>query len=266
MDAPGDHWDALAAEVAYSLAFDLQASLEYFDEDAVLMPVDARPDNPTKVDVRKRFLRVFDAERDFVRHVWTVIGPLLDGAAPVVVLFDIDQTLGSRKGRAEESATLVRPAAAPLMGQLREAGVRMGILTTRGITDLRANLDDALHLRRIAPYLDPDHITAAEMSEHADVTVTTTSAEVEPEIFERFRALLAPPYDDLDAFRGFRDDRGRPLPATDLNKLLQLAATVQAHPGVRLVVVDDRDYAALLGGADRPVVGVHLAPHERAHF
>jgi hypothetical protein len=31
-------------------------------------------------------------------------------------------------------------------------------------------------------------------------------------------------------------------------------------------VVDDRDYAALLGGADSPVVGVHLAPHERAHF
>jgi len=131
---------------------------------------------------------------------------------------------------------------------------------------LRANLDDALHLRGIAPYIDPDHITAAEMSEHADVTVTTTSAEVEPEIFQRFRSLLAPPYDDLDAFRGFHDDRGWPLLAIDLNKLLQLATTVQAHPDVRLVVVDDRDYAALLGGADSPVVGVHLSPHERAHF
>jgi hypothetical protein len=152
------------------------------------------------------------------------------------------------------------------MEQLRDADVRMGILTTRGITDLRANLDDALHLRGIAPYIDPDHITAAEMSEHADVTVTTTSAEVAPDIFDRFRSLLAPPYDDLDTFRALRDDGGQPLPAADLNKLLQLAAIVPQHRGVRLVVVDDRDYAALLGGPGSPVVGVHLAHHERAHF
>jgi hypothetical protein len=32
------------------------------------------------------------------------------------------------------------------------------------------------------------------------------------------------------------------------------------------VVVDDRDYAALLGGPGSPVFGVHLAQHERAHF
>src|SRR5918994_5357210 len=186
MGAPEDQWEGMAGEVAYSLAYDLQESLEYFDEDAVLMPVDAREDDPTRVDVRKRFLRIFDAERDFVRRVWTTVGPLLADSLPVVVLFDIDQTLGSRKGRVDESATLVRPAAAPLMEQLRDADVRMGILTTRGITDLRANLDDALHLRGIAPYIDPAHITAAEMSEHADVTVTTTSAEVAPDIFDRF--------------------------------------------------------------------------------
>lgn len=46
------------------------------------------------------------------------------------------------------------------------------------------------------------------MSEHADITVATTSAEVEPETFERLRSLLAPPYDDLDAFRVARNGRG----------------------------------------------------------
>lgn len=266
MGTPGNHWDEIAAEVAYSLAFDLHESLEYFDEDVVLMPVDARDDDPTKVDERKRFMRVFDAERDFVRHVWAVVEPLLGDGVPVVVLFDIDQTLGSRKGRLEENATLVRPAAAPLMRQLREAGVRMGILTTRGITELRANLDDVLHLRGIATYVDPVHITAAEMAEHADITVATTGAEVEPDIFDRFRSLLIPPYQDLDTFRALRDDRGEPLPAKDLNKLLQLATIVQLHDDVRIVAVDDRDYAALLAGPQARVVGVHLAHHERAHY
>jgi hypothetical protein len=254
----------MAGEVAYALAFDLQASLEYFDEDAVLIPWDARADDPTKVDVRRRFLRVFDAERDFVRHVWQVVGPLLDVPASVVVLFDIDQTIGSRKGRDQQSATLVRPAAAPLMSQLGEDGVRMGILTTRGISDLRANLDDTLHLHRIAPYIDPVHITAAQMSEHADLLVT--SAEVTPAVFDRFRGLLAPPYDELEAFRRLRDHRGRPLPSIDINKLLQLAVSVQAHQDACFVVVDDRDYAAYLGGTGTRVVGVHLAPEERAHF
>ena len=255
----------MAGEVAYALAFDLHTSLEYFDEDAVLIPADARRDDPTKVDVRKRFLRVFDAERDFVRRVWGAVTPLL-GDGPVVVLFDIDQTLGSRKGRVRESATLVRPAAAPLLRELREEGVTLGIHPTRGITQLRDDLHDALHLAGIAPYVDVDHVTAAEMAEHADVAVTSTSADVTADAFARFRALLASPYDDLDAFRRWRDARGRPLPPKDLNKLLQLGVILDDHPDTSFVVVDDRDYADLLAGPRARIVGVHLAEHERAHY
>lgn len=254
----------MAGEVAYSLAFDLQASLQYFDASTVLIPADALPGDPTTVDVRRRFLRVFDAERDFVRHVWAVVEPLLD--AEVVVLFDIDQTLGSRKGRPGVSATLIRPSARPLLAQLREVGVLVGILTSRGISDLRANLDDALHLRRIAPFVDPEHVIAAATTEHADTAVTTTSAEVDAAIFERVQPLLAAPYDELETFRDFRDERGRSLPAIDVNKLLQLSSASRTHPRVRFVVVDDRDYAALLGRPSSPVSGVHLPPHERAHY
>jgi hypothetical protein len=265
MRTPDEQWDEMAGEVAYALAFDLHTSLQYFDEDVVLMPVDARDDDPTKVDIRKRFLRVFNSERDFVRRVWGAVTPLL-GDRQVVVLFDIDQTLGSRKGRPGESATLVRPSAAPLMRELAESGVTMGILTTRGITELCDNLDDTLHLRRIAPYIDVAHLTAAEMAEHADVTVTTTSADVAPLVFGRFRRLLRQPYDDVESFGALRDARGRPLPPKDLNKLLQLAVIREDHKEPTFVVIDDRDYADLLAGPEARVVGVHLAEHERAHY
>jgi hypothetical protein len=266
-----DIWDDVSGDVAYALAFDLQHSLEYFDADAVLMSVDAREDDPTKVDVRKRFLRVFAAERAFVRHVWSVVAPLTRGGN-VVVLFDIDQTLGSRKGRPGkegkpgESATLVRPAAAPLMARLHGAGVVMGILTTRGITDIRANLADALHLKGVAPYIDPAHLTAAEMPEHASTAATTSSDEIAEEVFAKFRHLLAPAYAELPAFRSWRDFRGRPLPVKDIDKLLQLATTVEDHREQLFVVVDDRDYAGLLAGPDARAVGVHLPENERAHF
>lgn len=251
--------------MAYALAFDLHTSLAYFDEDAVLMPVDARDDDPARVDERKRFLRMFDAERDFVHRVWRALEPVI-AERRTVVLFDIDQTLGSRKGRPGESATLVRPAAVPLMRELRDAGLSMGILTTRGITEVRSNLADELHLGDIAPYLDDAHITAADMPEHADVATTASSAEVPAGVFDRFGHLLRPPYDDLEAFRALRDRRGRPLPAKDINKLLQLAAIRQHHPDTCFVVVDDRDYADLLAGTEVGVLGIHLADHERAHY
>ena len=54
------------------------------------------------------------------------------------------------------------------------------------------------------------------------------------------------------------------LPATDTAKLVQLAGVRVADPGAVVLVVDDRDDAALLPGPD--VVGVHLAEDERAHF
>ena len=260
-------WDAISGEVAYALAFDLQHSLEYFDADAVLIRADASATDPTKVDVRKRFLRVFAAERAFVRHVWSVIAPLAANAqGQVVVLFDVDQTLGSRKGRDGESATLIRPAAVPLMERLRDAGVLMGILTTRGISDLQAGLEDALHLKGVAPYLDPRHLTATEMPEQAPTAATTSSDTVPEEQLARFRHLLLPAYADLAAFRAWRDERGRPLPVKDLDKLLQLAAIVERHPEDVFVVVDDRDYAGLLAGPEARLVGVHLPEDERAHF
>lgn len=198
-----------------------------------------------------------------MRRVWSVLTPLLD-AAEIVVLFDIDQTLGSRKGRSGESATLVRPSAVPLMRELREAGVTMGVLTTRGITELCENLEDALHLEGIAPYLDVRHLTGHGMPEHADITVTISSDEVPAEVFARIQPILRSPYDDVGAFRALRDRRGRPLPAKDLNKLLQLAAIREHHPDTCFVAIDDRDYAELLGGPETGVVGIHLADHERA--
>src|SRR3954469_21991232 len=159
---PEQVWADIAGEVAYALAFDWQNTLEYFDADKVLMAADARDDDATKVDQRKRFLRVFESERQFVCAVWSAAGPLLE-FEQLVVLFDIDQTLGSRKGRTGESATLIRPSAPPLMGALRDNGAVMGILTTRGISDLHANLADELHLGGVADYLDPRHLTGAEM-------------------------------------------------------------------------------------------------------
>ncbi|NHC47598.1 hypothetical protein [Motilibacter aurantiacus] len=263
--APEQVWSDISGEVAYALAFDWQNTVEYFDADAVLMSSDARDDDATKVDQRKRFLRVFESERRFVCSVWSAAAPLLaDG--PLIVLFDIDQTLGSRKGREGESATLVRPCAAPLMGALRDAGAVMGIITTRGITDLHSNLADTLHLGGVADYLDPRFLTGAEMERYAEMAAYTTSAEVPQEQFSRFRAVLAPPYDELPAFRELRDARGRPLPAKDLDKLLQLAAIREEHPGQRFLVVDDRDYAGLLAGAQARVVGVHLTEAARAHY
>src|SRR3954452_14241395 len=198
---PEQVWADSAGEVAYALAFDWQNTLEYFDADKVLMAADARHDDATKVDQRKRFLRVFESERQFVCAVWSTAGPLLDDGE-LVVLFDIDQTLGSRKGRAGESATLIRPSAAPLLRALRDSGAVMGILTTRGITDLHSNLADKLHLGGVADYLDPRFLAAAEMEQYADVAATTTGDEVPAELFARFSALLAPPYDGLEAFRG----------------------------------------------------------------
>lgn len=260
-----DVWDDMAGEVAYALAHDLQSSLEYFDRDSVLMREDARADDPTRVDVRRRFLRVFDAERDFVRHVSRAVFPLLDGP-PVVVLFDIDQTLGSRKSRSDEDATLVRPAAVPLMRALQEAGVTMGILTSRGITELQRNLVDGLHLQSLAPYVSETHLTAAEMDRHVDVATLPPSDEVTAELHERLAPLLQPEYQDRAALRALRDDRGRPLPPIDLAKLLQLAVVREDHPDTVFVVVDDRDYVDLLGGSSVRLVGVHLAPHERAHY
>src|SRR3954462_8454606 len=117
--APEQVWSDIAGEVAYALAFDWQNTLEYFDADRVLMAADARDDDATKVDQRKRFLRVFESERQFVSAVWTAAGPLLENET-LVVLFDIDETLGSRRVRAGESATLIRPSAAPLMRALRD--------------------------------------------------------------------------------------------------------------------------------------------------
>jgi len=256
----------MSGEVAYALAFDLQNSLAYFDADKVLIPTDARADEPTKVDIHRRFVRVFAAERAFVRRVWSTVAPLLEGPDQVVVLFDIDQTLGSRKGRPGEAATLVRPSAALLMAQLEAAGVLMGILTTRGISDLRANLEDALHLKRIAPYLDARHLTAAEMSEHSSYAATAPASEMPADALAPLASVLAPAYASVAALQAWRDERGRPLPPKDLDKLAQLRHVRDGHPDTMFVVVDDRDYAALLAGPAARVVGVHLAEDERAHY
>jgi hypothetical protein len=267
MDAdPHDVWDGMAGEVAYALAYDWHSSLEYFDSDTVLVRYDARDDDPGRVDVRKRFVRVFDSERAFVRRVWGMVAELREAGRRVVVLFDIDQTLGSRKGRDGQSATLVRPAAPLLMARLHEAGVVMGILTTRGISELHRNLEDVLHLQGVAPYLDPAHLTAAEMERYHSETPTVSADRVSPEVFARFCALLRAPYDDLETFRASQDERGSPLPVKDVDKLLQLAVVRSDHPEATFVVVDDRDYAGLLAGPAQRVVGVHLAEHERAHF
>lgn len=263
---PLTKWEQMAAEVAYTLACDLQTSLRYFDCDNVLIPSDARDDDPTRVDQRKRYLRMFSSERAFVVRVWTAVAaPLAARADAVVVLFDVDQTLGSRKGRDGESATLIRPSAVPLMAQLREVGARMGLLTTRGIRELRRNLEDVLHLQGIAPYLDENHLIAANMEVHADRTVDYPASQLAPDLYEPIRRLLAPPADTLEGLRAYRDERGRPLPAKDVNKLLQLAYLRQCYPYLEFVVVDDRDYAALLR-PDGPILGIHLAEHERAHF
>lgn len=202
----------MAGEVAYALAYDWHSSLEYFDSDTVLVRYDARTDDPRRVDVRKRFLRVFASERAFVRRVWSTVAELREAGRRVVVLFDIDQTLGSRKGRDGQTATLVRPAAPLLMARLHEAGVVMGILTTRGISELHRNLTDVLHLGGVAPYLDRAHLTAAEMERYHSDTPTVSADRVTGEVFERFRPLLRPPYDDLEVFRAHRDARGHALP------------------------------------------------------
>jgi hypothetical protein len=255
----------MAAYVAYTLASDLQTTLRYFDRDKVLISSDARDDDPTKVDQRKRFMRMFDSDRAFVLRVWTAVGEWLNFGDRLVVLFDLDQTLGSRKGRDGESATLLRPAAVPLLGQLRQDGLHLGIITTRGITELRRHLEDRLHLQAIAPYLDLEHLTAAGMELHAARMLDCTAADLPAGIYAPLRRLLAPPADTLEGLRAFRDARGLPLPAKDLNKLLQLASIRERYPYLRFLVVDDRDYAGLLQ-PDGPITGVHLAEHERAHY
>jgi phosphoglycolate phosphatase-like HAD superfamily hydrolase len=261
-------WEEIAPEVAYRLAYDLRTSLAYFDQDKVLIASDAREDEPTRVDPRKRFIRMYEAERAFVVRVREALERhRRQGHHDLVVLFDIDQTLGSRKRRDGQTATLLRPAAVPLLRQLAAEGVRTGIITTRGMSDLKENLEDALHLKGIAPYVDQTHLTAAEMELHADHTVERPSTETTPELFDEFAELLEPPLDEVGPFRAFRDARGAPLPAKDLNKLLQLAHLRRVHPGVSFVVVDDRDYAGLLrADGPRRITGVHLEEDERAHY
>lgn len=267
----------MAAEVAYALAFDLQASLQYFDEDEVLISVDARSDEPEKVDLRKRYVRVYESDRAFVRRVLTAVHEHLDGLAErgrererqLVVLFDIDQTLGSRKGKPGESATLLRPSAAPLMERLQALGVVQGIITTRGISDLESNLSDDNHLKRIAPYLEDSRLTAAEMERYQHSAATSDNDEVDEDTFLGFAHLLGPDLAEVDAFRAVRDEKGKPLPAKDLDKLLQLADTLaddeaDGQVDAEFLVIDDRDYAGLLR-TDR-LTGVHLAESERAHF
>ena len=109
----------------------------------------------------KQIGEMLHREEVFVKKIWDKITSVIEsGQKNIVILFDIDQTIGEIHslvvGDREQRCTIIRPSFNLLTERLRNLSIdlKIGLLSTRNIEDIQEQLKDPIHLQPIAQSVD----------------------------------------------------------------------------------------------------------------
>lgn len=266
-------WNEIQPTVITTLDHDTIPAICEADGDKAVITADKKP-GTDQVDEAARRERMLASEKKFVYRVLGDVLRLSDGdPRSTLVLFDLDQTLVSRKSRDEGTeGSVVRPSAVPLLLFLYKYGYTVGILTSRGTTDIMSGLIRPDDVQSVSEFIDRNYVLGVDQEDIGSIAVDA-AAELSVESFAVIQPILNDEYrskqsrDNYDAFRFWVDRKGKGFPVKDVIKLEKLADLNRQNPSVRYIVVDDREYAAQISTDPSVLVkGIQLAEDERAHF
>lgn len=267
-------WEAVAPAIFHRLVTVTIPLIDRIEGDKALIAADRVSEADERVDPERRHSRLRESEEAFFKRVYGEILRLTHGdPRGVVLLFDIDQTLASRKHiTGDYEGSLVRPAAPFLLDLLYKQGYVLSILTSRSVGDIMTGLMRKDDLAEIEPYISRQYVVGVEDQDLSDLGVDAEAA-FSFEDFMHFRPLLKQAFNtgeamiDEDAFRFYRDHKDKGFPVKDIIKLGKLADFHKHDPTSLFIVIDDRDYADMLSKEpEAKVKGIFLREHERAHY
>lgn len=118
----------------------------------------------TEDEKKEVFEERINAEKEFSRILLQSLSGLLERNKKILMLFDVDETIGKAfYDKKNVFHTVIRPAFLLIMKRLQDlrttGKVDVGLLTTRG--ELRKQLEDPENLQPIKEIIHPDHLYSA---------------------------------------------------------------------------------------------------------
>lgn len=207
-----------------------------------------------------------EGENAFVNKVLSTAYEAKEKFPKGIALFDIDETLvksatqgGNIATGPDKYNTVVRPAALPVLGALRDLGFKIGFITSRGPREglIDEALNDERNLLALKEMIDPEYINS-----------TDDKWILERMVQEGIRHVSDPAKMDkayqyfLDkgvVRKNIEDDDKGTITSSGYFQKCMIVADVKSKldPDTALLVVDDAAYASLLD-QENGVYGVEL--------
>lgn len=228
-------WNENQAAISQELAAGMQPFFDLHEDDYDL-------------DARANILaEKMQKEKEFARLLLPKLQELLTKSKKILMLVDVDETIGGNYyDRQEVKHTVIRPAFLAILKKLqaaRENGrLEVGLLTTR--KSLQQQLNEPENLHSIKDYVDFNHLYSAQAYGFEGGTFDALK-----DIGERKNSLLRPGLADED-YEYFCE-------VDSIQKLMALENITKQNPNEYILVVDDAGFVNYLN-PERNLHGVHI--------
>ncbi len=244
---PGDYLDLGNDELDWE-AFWNQNEVAIRDALATEMRAffDLFPDRYQEQKRQEDLTKKLQKEKEFVKLLLPKLKELLAQPKKVLMLVDIDETIGGKYSDTQRFNTIIRPAFLAVLNKLqpaREVGkLEVGLLTTRG--ELQKQLDDPAGLQKIKSHLHPSHLYST--SDYHPEGRTNIALR---RISERENSVLRPGLTN-ENYNDFSNDGA-------VIKLKALENILEQNPDTAILVVDDHNFVKYLN-QNSNLHGLHI--------
>lgn len=195
-------------------------------------------------------------ERAFATQLIGTVLKIADAhSGNIALMFDVDETIATKRALAEEKERFTRPSLDIVIGILEETlGERLeiGILSTRGQASLDTEKQNPTYLKDIIGRVNPAYVISSRDGAMAlSFKDTLGHSQLKKDERETIRSFVDPQVVETD-FRGSFDIGSHGIKPFVLKEL------VDSHPDTYFVAVDDHEWVKEINPEYPRVKGVHL--------